>query len=298
MIKTAAPELTGPFRGSHARAEGLVTETQLRGRLFQRLFQDVYVPSNIPITHELRCRAVALVAPAETMLSGCSAMAIHGLDLANYWEPVEVILPSYARPNTRRGLDVRQRRLTRDECVPWQGIYLANPLRATIDMLTNFRLRRTLPSAVAPLDALLRAGFVDRKILAPALAHRNDHGIVWAREVFALADPRAESLPESELRVLLVLGGLHPVPQLEVRVAGRFVARLDLGFAEEKVAVEYDGEWHTAGAQPEHDHRRRARLTAAGWSVIVVTRRWLRDDPRGVIQAVREAIAARRGDAA
>jgi very-short-patch-repair endonuclease len=96
------------------------------------------------------------------------------------------------------------------------------------------------------------------------------------------------------LRVELSLRGLHPVPQLEVFDGDRFVARLDLAFEAERVAVEYDGGWHAAPSQIQRDGARRDRLRALGWIVIVVTNKQLRDDLGAVVSTVRSTLAGRR----
>jgi hypothetical protein len=93
-----------------------------------------------------------------------------------------------------------------------------------------------------------------------------------ARQTIGLADPRAESPPESRLRVILALAGLPAVPQHTVRDRdGAFAARVDLAFPDQRVAVEYDGAGHAAPGQLTKDRRRLNRLVAAGWTVIHVT---------------------------
>jgi very-short-patch-repair endonuclease len=122
---------------------------------------------------------------------------------------------------------------------------------------------------------------------------RSDRGIVAARRAVELADPRAESRPESRLRVYLVLDDLQPVPQYVVcDWQGVVVARVDLGFPKQRLAVEYDGEWHGEWRQISADRERLNRLQAAGWDVLFVTARQLRD-PAAVVASVRAALAAR-----
>jgi very-short-patch-repair endonuclease len=117
-------------------------------------------------------------------------------------------------------------------------------------------------------------------------------GARQARQAVALADPRAESPPESRLRVLLALAGLSAVPQFTVRDGeGRFVARVDLGFPEQRVAVEYDGLWHADRQQFQQDRRRLNRLVSAGWTVLHVTAADLRDSDAFVAR-VRALLAA------
>jgi very-short-patch-repair endonuclease len=160
----------------------------------------------------------------------------------------------------------------------------------TMDILTHNKLRRSFPRVVGLLDALLRVKMVDHTELELLVRNRHDHGIRRAREAVALADPRAESIPESELRVLLVQAGFDPELQLVVYQNGVFLGRLDLAFAEFKLAVEYDGEWHKDGPQPERDARRRAAFRAAGWQFIIVTKDQLYGDPGAIIAAVRSRI--------
>jgi very-short-patch-repair endonuclease len=284
------PDLYGPFVGSHAVSEGWLTATHLRSPLLWRVFRGVYLPKGIPFTHELRCIAASLIAPPEAVVTGCSAAAIHGIELGAAEDPVEFLIPERTRFVAQRGLDIRRTKIVAGEFEPWRSISIASPLRAVLDILFNTRLRKSLPRTVGLLDALLRAGFIDREELRVVLEARHDHGIVRARKALELADPLAESIPESELRVWLWLSGFRPVVQFEVRHG---VYRLDLAFPEFMIAVEYDGEWHAEGNQPELDARRRAQLEAAGWHFVIVTKDMLYGDPRAVVDLVRQALRQR-----
>jgi very-short-patch-repair endonuclease len=163
---------------------------------------------------------------------------------------------------------------------------LATPMRLTLDLL----LGRPLPDAVAGLDAVLRAGLVERGAVAAMVAGRSDNGIVAARRAVELADPRAEAVPESKLRVVLVLAGLEPVPQFWIEDrTGRLVC-VDLAFPERKVAVEYDGDWRDGERWAlNKDRDRLNRVRAAGWEVVFVTAPLLRNE-RAVVRTVREAL--------
>lgn len=290
------PDINGPFRGSHALAAGWLTQRQLRSSLLVRLFRDVYIPRGMDVDHLLRCHAASLIAPPEAMLTGLSAAAVHGLDLTGRADPVELVVPPSVHFTAQPGLNVRRLPIDHGEYEPWAHCRLATPMRRTLDILTNTRLRKGLPRVVGYLDAVLRAGVVDRTHLAAVLATRHDHGIVRARRALDLADPRAESIPESEVRVWLTLGGLPPDVQYHaVDSAGRFLGRLDLAYGAAKVAVEYDGEWHLEGRQPDLDARRRARLEAAGWVVLVITRDQLYTNPQEMVEMARALLRARLG---
>jgi very-short-patch-repair endonuclease len=89
--------------------------------------------------------------------------------------------------------------------------------------------------------------------------------------------------------VALVLAGLTPVPQYEVQWAGRFVARVDLAFPDERIAIEYDGAHHFVDDQIPQDEARIRRLEAAGWRVIRLSAPDLRDLD-AVVARVRTAL--------
>src|SRR2546425_688746 len=68
-------------------------------------------------------------------------------------------------------------------------------------------------------------------------------GLINLRQVALHAEPKAESVMETRLRMLLVLAGL-PRPEAQVPVHdryGRFVGRPDLFYPELRLGLEYDG---------------------------------------------------------
>ena len=77
-----------------------------------------------------------------------------------------------------------------------------------------------------------------------------------------------------------LLAGLpRPVTQYVIADGARFIARVDLAWPEEKVAVEYDGVWHAESADQIHADRRRLNaVLGADWLVLHVTAKRLRDD--------------------
>jgi very-short-patch-repair endonuclease len=280
--------LTEPFLGTHAIRTGLVTPRQLRSPAFTKLFHNVYVPAQLPVTHELRCRAVALIAPPTATLTGVSAAATYGYHFAQPFEPVEFLVTDTRRFTAKRGVRIRRSTLGPPEGLPWQGIRLATPLRATLDVLRETEFPRTLPRVVSWLDVLLRDGFVDHWELSRYLRSRRDQGVVRARKALSLANPRSESLPESEIRVWLRLGGLSPEPEI-----GFLGFRIPLCFPNRRLAIEYDGPRDGDPARANGDAWRRQRLRAEGWEFVIVTPEGLRDDPEGMVETVRQALHRR-----
>jgi hypothetical protein len=152
-----------------------------------------------------------------------------------------------------------------------------------------------LPSAVADVDSVLAAARCEVKdVVGLAERYPGARGIRQLREVLALADPRAESPPESHVRVLLVQAGLpRPRPQYEVRDGqGRFVARLDLAWPELKAGLEYEGVYHRDRDQYSRDLIRHNALRALGWTILRVDAVQMRD-PIALIASVRPILLSR-----
>jgi hypothetical protein len=212
------------FRGSEAVAAGLLTRGQLRGPSVKRLFRDVYVDSGTTVTHEVRCRGATLLLPADVAITGRSAATVRGASLASVDDPVEIIAPLGRRIARRDGFDLRRNEILRSETEPWADGRLATPVRMAFDLA----LDRPVPLAVADLDVIVRHGLVDVGTLVDLMSSRSDRGIRDARRAASLIDPLAESRPESQVRVHLVLAGLSPVPQYWIEDGDGRIARTDL----------------------------------------------------------------------
>lgn len=285
-------ELPEVFLGRDAVEAGALTKAELRGPQVRRLFTGVYCPHSSRDSHELRCQAASLLADGMA-ITGRSAATLRGVPLARSEDPVEVVSLPGQRINRRPGLAVRRGFLSPAELETWRGMCVTRPLRIAFDVTA----RGELTGAVADLDRLLRAGLVSEDGLRAFLTGSHENGVVQARRTLELADARAESPPESVLRVVLALAGIAAEPQLEVRDHRGFVARVDLGFERERLAVEYDGEWHSDRFALTRDRERLNRLQQAGWEVLTVTGPMLRR-PHLVVDMVAAALARRVRSAA
>ncbi len=90
------------------------------------------------------------------------------------------------------------------------------------------------------------------------------------RRVLELADNGAESPQETKVRLVLIRGGLpRPVTQIPIRDArGRIVRRIDMGWPQSKVGVEYDGEQHWSNPEIHAgDIDRHEFLAGLGWRI-------------------------------
>lgn len=108
-------------------------------------------------------------------------------------------------------------------------------------------------------------------------------------------DGGAESPQETRTRLLLIAAGF-PRPQTQVVVVdeyGSFVGRIDMGWGELKVGVEYDGPQHWDDPeQHARDIDRLADLAAQGWLIVRVSRNLLRYRPHVFLARVRDAMRA------
>jgi very-short-patch-repair endonuclease len=281
--------LPGVFIGSHAIAEGWLTRGQLRRRGYRRIVQGVYADPGLPFDHRLKCRGVALLLPEGAVLGGHSAAAWFGAPFAAATDPVTVLRTDSVLWKGPRGVRIHQTTLRPDDRVAIDGVPLSSPLRTAWDVAAL----EPLGTAVAALDAMVRADAVtlgQLRRMADDGAGR--FGVGRVRRAVPLVDPRAESAPESRVRLALVLAGLAPEPQYEVRAAGRFVARVDFAWPHAKVALEYDGAYHFEDGQIVRDDERLDRLRAAGWVVIRISAADLRDLD-AVVEKVRQVLAER-----
>lgn len=278
------------FRGTEALAAGVVTKEQLRGPGVRRLFRDVYLPAGIRLTHQARCEAAALLTPPEAVLTGRSAATVLGAELARPADPVEFVVDERYRFGPIRGITVKRTALSSADWQNRNGIRLASPGRLGLDLAVRADLR----SAVADLDEALRAGLIDRTTIEQRLQACHEHGVVRARQAVDLADPRAQSRPESELRVVLRLADLHPEPQVQVWDSAGLVCWLDLAFREWRVGVAYDGQWHALRLQLRKDRRMINRLQALDWEIVFVTADDLYRHPDDVVRTVQAALSKAR----
>lgn len=290
MARNRSPQLPAVFCGVDAVGSGALTPNELRGPQVRRLVRGVYCPGAARVTHESRCRAVAMVAPADAVVTGASALTVHGVPLAGPSDPVHVVVAPEERFSLGRDVLVGRRPVLDDEARPWCDRRLATPLRASVDLL----LGRPVLDAVPDLDRVLRSGLATVGELEAHLAARHDRGVVLARQSLGLADARSESPMESWTRVVLAMDGLFPTPQLEIRDEKGFVARVDLAFAAQRVVVEYEGAEHGERYMLVRDRQRLDRLREAGWTVVFVTARDRWRPHRELVARVRVALATTR----
>lgn len=282
-------ELVAELGGRHAFAAAV------RGGSWQRVLRGVYAPATAEVDLALRCRAVQRLLPRHARVADRCLLWLLGVDVLPPGPPVlEVVVPRGAV--VPRRLEVR----ARTAAVPQRDRVLVGPdqLRGLRPVRAVADLLRLLPTteAVVVADAVQHAELASVTELTEELAvHAGLRGVRLAHHALALSDPRAESPPESRLRLQLVEAGLAPVPQhVVLDGSGRFLARVDLAFPAAKVAIEYDGRAvHEREDVFARDRQRQNALLAAGWLVLRYTAADLRWRSTALLHEVMTAVTRR-----
>lgn len=264
-------ELSWPFIGSHVLAAKAIPERAMR-KWYQPVYPDVYVPRGAELTAEQRARAAWLWSGGRAVLAGQSAAALLGAKWVDPLKPAELVSANRRPPPL---IVVHSDTLLPDEVTNVEGIAVTNAARTAFDI--GRRTQRLL--AVQRLDALANATDLKTTDVDAVIArHKGARGIRRLRRILWLVDGGSESPRESRTRLVLIDAGL-PKPETQIRVCneyGDFVGRVDMGWREWLVAVEYDGSQHwTDPEQRRRDIERLAQLADCGWIIVRVSNEML-----------------------
>ena len=275
-----------PFLGTEAVMAGTVTRRTLASR-HQKIYRNVYLPKGQEVTAVTKAVAAWLWSGRDATAAGLSAAALHGSKWIDATLPAELIR---SVAGTVEGIIVRRDGLDQDETCLVRGIPATTPARTAFDL----GRRGTLTQAIVRLDALANATHLKPDDIT-ALLHRHGgaRGLVQLRDAIDLMDGGAESPQETLTRLLLIAAGF-PRPETQILVCdefGCFIGRVDMGWTEWKVGVEYDGPQHWASpADHAHDIERIADLEAQGWTIIRLSRDILRYRRSTFLVRVRDAM--------
>ncbi|MGV0791081.1 endonuclease domain-containing protein [Mycolicibacterium sp. XJ1819] len=276
-----------PFLGTEAVASGAVNRYQLATR-YDQLFRNVYVPKDVELTPVDKAVGAWLWSGRRATAAGLSAAALHGTKWIDLELPAE--LNRYSRFRTS-GILLHSDSLADSEVGVVNGIPVTTPARTAYDL----GRRRVLTTAVIRLDAVMQAtGLKPWEIAAVADRHCGARRIIALREAIDLCDPGAESPQETRTRLVLTAANLRPThTQIEVYDDYEFVARIDMGYPEWRVGVEYDGTQHWEDPDVRNrDIERQAKLEALGWRIIRVNADMLRYRPHVIVARTRAALQA------
>jgi hypothetical protein len=268
-----------PFTTAEAETAGL-TIWQLRrlvGRaLLTCVLHGVYQLG--PLTNEPadRARIGALALPPGGAVVRRTAAWMYGVDARGPGEqgvpmPVECVVSRGITPVRRPGLKCYQADLEPSDIVDVRGVPCTTPARTVADLLRWI----SPPMGLACADAFAAGKLIKPDEILTMLGRwPGGRFIGQARRLAGFIEPLAESFAESWLRLRLLDAGF-PRPTAQVAIldeTGRVVYRLDLGWPERRIGIEYDGqEFHSSRGAILADIRRREILAERfGWHVVGV----------------------------
>ncbi|MBP1816573.1 DUF559 domain-containing protein [Mycobacterium sp. OAE908] len=277
-----------PFVGTEALAAGRVTRRTLVSR-HDMVYRNVYLAKGMELTPARRAVAAWLWSERNATIAGMSAAALHGSQWIASDLPAELIRRDTCGVD---GIIIHRNRLRDDETCVVRGMPVTTPARTAFDLGRRDRLE----TAIIRIDALANAtGLKPEDVVLVAQSHRGARGMLQLRRALDLMDAGAESPQETRTRLLLIAAGF-PKPHTQIVVLdefGEFVGRVDMGWEEWKVGVEYDGPQHWDDPdQHARDIDRLARLAAQGWLIIRLSRDHLRYRSHVFLARVRDAARA------
>ena len=244
------------------RAAGLSSQAityRLRAGRLHRIHRGVYAVGHTRLSFEGKCMAAALACGSGAAISHRAAAALWRV-LPSPSGLLDVTVPRRGGRRKRKGIRLhRSSTLDPAQTTLRMGIPVTTPARTLAD--------------------LRRCATPDE--LSAARRQAEIRG-------YRFADDPEPDLTHSELeRRFLRLCRRHRLPTPEVNVGvGGFV--VDVLWREHGLIVETDGyRYHRGRAAFEHDHRRQARLAAAGYEVLRFTWRQVVEDPVEVMDTVR-----------
>ncbi len=275
--------LGGPFTRAQAKSLG-VTDRQLEGARFVRLFPRVYRLADHAMTYDDWVVAARLALPEHAHLTGISRLQQLGLDFGQRW-PIRFVVGS-------------------DLHLALPGIFLHRTVRLPpVDdvgvvvpaAFIAYCARARAIDAIKVGDWLLRGGHLTadslRDLCLAALWRDGAHEATWVLEHL---DARSRSLKESEVRSVFAFAGL-PRPEVNVAVDVREDIEVigDLVYREQGLVVEYEGMQHQQDrVQYTSDLDRYALMRGAGVPYVQVTKEKL-ERPKTLVGEVYRALLAR-----
>ena len=265
-MPTLPPELLeGPF--TLARSRELGVSRRVLARHFVRLHHGVWVHRDRELTDDDRVLAARLALPDRAHLTGITLVQQLGLDFGPRL-PLRFVISG------DHHLAIDGVFLHRTKRLPPLGVIGVTPAAAFI----AYCARARVIDAIKVGDWLLHRGHMTidevRALALRELWRDGAHEAIWILEHL---DADARSLPESEVRVLLVFAGL-PRPELNVAVDDCPDTQVipDLVYRRWRTVVEHEGAQH-------QEDRRQYNLDLGRYA-------WMRRRDVGYVQSTREKL--------
>lgn len=234
-------------------------------------------------------------------LWGAGSVAVSHRTAARLWEldgpwgnAVEVSGTSSLPPPA--GVVYHQvRKLGRADLETRRGIRVTSVARTLLD-LAGVVSERVLERA---LDEALRRRLVQLEHVEWCIERNGRRGRRGVATLASMLDERRYQAPndsplETDVAAVFRRAGLPaPTRNHDVVVGGRRLARVDLAWVRERVAVQVHSAYHRQPRNWERDQVVENELSACGWLVVKVTKAMLDRDRAGVIALVKRALSER-----
>lgn len=242
----------------------------LRDGVLVQPWRGIVVDGNRALDPVTRAAAALLHCGPRAVLSHGTAAALHGCGAART-AAVHVTVPRPVRVRSGPGLVVHRGIIRPRDVTALHGLAVVVLDHAVAEVLCGpprWRALACLDQALAACAENHERAFANA--VGSRLAERaSTRGVRVAASLLRLGDRRAESPPESRLRLLVIDGGF-PIPVTQypiVDLAGVRRYRLDLGWEELRIGLEYDG-YEAHEGREAYDAARDRALAGRGWLII------------------------------
>ncbi|MGN6414394.1 hypothetical protein [Flexivirga sp.] len=277
-----------PFR----RAAGLrhgIGRRALQSNGFRQLYRGCYVSANVIPNLVMRATAALEMVPGAYGLSHHSATTWYGATAPDTPD-IHLAVPHRLR------CDLPGIRIHRYRTPPllWtrRGIKVTAPVQTFVDMAAT----SDLVDLVVLGDSLVRRTSVTPSELRAFARESRASGIGRARRAGSLVRAHVDSAQETRSRLLIVLSGM-PEPAVDLRFHsddGNLLRRIDMGYEDVKLAVEYDGRQHIdRQAHWGNDIGRREYFEGLGWRFIILISPDIWTTPGQTVERVHGALLDR-----
>lgn len=288
-IDSAVAALAGAQHGTVARWQLLalgLTARQIEWRVktgrLHVLFRGVYAVGHRALSRDGQLMAATLVAQG-ALLSHRSAAEQHRI-LPRRPGPICLTTPTRHRPQP--GLLLTESVVEQDEREAVRGIPVTTVARTILDLAAT-EDERTLDRALREAEVNLLAD--ETGLQALIARHPGRRGVATLRRLTGAHDLDVITRSELEARFRRFLTDHRLPPPLHNTAVGPYI--VDALWPQARLVVELDGyRIHGRRRAFEDDRRRDRALAAAGYTVIRITWRQLREDPAQVALDVRSAL--------
>ncbi len=294
IIYAHAERHHGVISRSEAMALGISRsrfDNAIRSGRLQSVAPRVFAVAGSPNSWHKEARIAAL--RVDGLISHRAAAFLHGIDGFGAGD-VEVVVAKYRRPRVDGFTLHRSTRIHFADEVEIDSLPVTGLARTVLDVGAVVSPRRL----EWVIDAVLRQELCSLAELHSVLqvhSIQGRNGCGPLREILEhriATDPIPDSAWNRMVGQLLRSWGLpEPLYEYVVRSGSDFLARVDLAYPDQRIAIELDSvRWHLNRESFEKDPRRKNRLINQGWTVLTFTWADYRDRPGDLVGTVATAL--------